>query len=84
LILKEYPKKLGKTLLQERIIGFKRTVRRSGLAFCRCQTTLKKLPEILGKNQEKTYLLLFQNDKELRATGGFLTAYAVFKIKTVR
>jgi hypothetical protein len=42
---------------------------------------LKKLPEILGTNEEKTYLVLFQNDKELRPTGGFLTAYAVFKVK---
>ncbi len=38
------------------------------------------LPEIMGENGEKKYLVLFQNDKELRATGGFITAYAVFRI----
>src|SRR3990167_10096676 len=38
------------------------------------------LPEIMGQNQEKRYLVLFQNDKELRPTGGFITAYAVFKV----
>src|SRR3972149_3160024 len=38
------------------------------------------LPEIMGQNQEKRYLILFQNDKELRPTGGFITAYAVFKV----
>ena len=38
------------------------------------------LPEIMGQDQEKRYLILFQNDKELRPTGGFITAYAVFKV----
>lgn len=40
----------------------------------------KKLPYILGKDAERRYLVLFQNDKELRPTGGFLTAYAIFSI----
>jgi len=39
------------------------------------------LPEIMGQNGEKKYLILFQNDKELRATGGFITAYAVFRVE---
>jgi hypothetical protein len=78
---KRYPKKLGKTLLQERILGLKEQFVGLASLFVDAKPLLKKLPEILGKNQEKTYLLLFQNDKELRATGGFLTAYAVFKIK---
>ncbi|MBI2327236.1 DUF4012 domain-containing protein [Candidatus Curtissbacteria bacterium] len=38
------------------------------------------LPEIMGQQKEKKYLILFQNDKELRPTGGFITAYAVFRI----
>ena len=38
-------------------------------------------PEIAGEPQEKTYLILLQNDKELRATGGFITAYALVKVK---
>lgn len=42
---------------------------------------LTKLPSIMGEPTEKTYLILFQNDKELRPTGGFLTAYAIVKLK---
>ena len=38
------------------------------------------LPEIMGQDSEKKYLVLFQNDKELRPTGGFITAYAVFRV----
>lgn len=41
---------------------------------------LAVLPEIMGQNGEKKYLVLFQNDKELRPTGGFITAYAIFRI----
>ncbi len=39
---------------------------------------LEFLPEIAGAGEErKKYLVLFQNDNELRPTGGFLTAYSV-------
>lgn len=37
-------------------------------------------PSMLGQNSSKNYLLLFQNDKEIRPTGGFITAYAFLKV----
>jgi len=43
---------------------------------------LQQLPAIAGGNgQRKKYLILFQNDNELRPTGGFLTAYSVVYIE---
>ena len=39
------------------------------------------LPQIMGQEGEKKYLVLFQNDAELRPTGGFITAYAVFRVE---
>jgi len=33
---------------------------------------------------DRTYLVLFQNDKELRPTGGFLTAYSVMKVSKAK
>lgn len=39
------------------------------------------LPAVLGYKQKKTYILWFQNDGELRATGGFITAYGFLNIK---
>lgn len=45
------------------------------------QTLLSTLPEALGTTDPKTYLVLFQNDKELRPTGGFWTAYALFRME---
>lgn len=45
------------------------------------KTLVDVAPEILGQPTEKKYLILFQNDKELRGTGGFITSYAIAKIK---
>lgn len=41
---------------------------------------VKALPSLLGESEAKKYLILFQNDKELRPTGGFITAYAIFRV----
>src|SRR3990167_4825283 len=41
---------------------------------------IKVMPQLLGEPKEKKYLILFQNDKELRPTGGFLTAYSIFRL----
>lgn len=38
-------------------------------------------PSSLGIPSTKNYLLLFQNDKEIRATGGFMTAYATLQLE---
>ncbi len=76
-----YPKKIGNLLLNEKIESIKEQFYGLSSLFVDTKPLLKKLPEIFGKDEEKTYLVLFQNDKELRATGGFLTAYAFFKVK---
>lgn len=41
---------------------------------------LESAPYILGKDKPRKYLVLFQNDAELRPTGGFITAYAVIEV----
>lgn len=42
---------------------------------------IEKLPKIMGVDAERKYMVLFQNDAELRATGGFLTAYAILRVE---
>lgn len=42
---------------------------------------IKVLPELLGDTKSKKYLILFQNDGELRPTGGFLTYYSIFRVE---
>ena len=41
---------------------------------------MENAPYLLGMDSPRTYLLLFQNDKELRPTGGFMTAYAIMNV----
>lgn len=41
---------------------------------------LEAAPYLLGTSGTRTYLLLFQNDKELRPTGGFITAYSIVEV----
>lgn len=45
---------------------------------------LESAPYLLGMDEPRTYLVLFQNDKELRATGGFLTAYSIMKVSKAK
>lgn len=42
---------------------------------------LEVAPYMLGTESPRTYLILFQNDKELRPTGGFITAYSIATVK---
>ncbi|MEP7103765.1 MAG: DUF4012 domain-containing protein [Candidatus Dojkabacteria bacterium] len=42
---------------------------------------LKYLPELIGSNSEKRYLLVLQNEVELRASGGIITAFGTATIK---
>ncbi|MCS6956500.1 MAG: DUF4012 domain-containing protein [Patescibacteria group bacterium] len=76
-----YPEKIGKYNLREQIKNIKEIFNSTASLFVDAKSLIKNLPEIFGSKKEKTYLILYQNDKERRATGGFLTFYAVFKIK---
>ena len=41
---------------------------------------LESAPYILGKDKPRKYLAIFQNDAELRPTGGFMTGYAIIEV----
>lgn len=41
---------------------------------------IKQAPYLLGINEPRTYLVIFQNDKELRPTGGFITGYSIMTV----
>ncbi len=45
------------------------------------KAALTAIPPLLGVPDEKRYAIIMQNDAELRATGGFWTNYATFKVK---
>lgn len=76
-----YPEKIGSKIVRERIKSVIGQFDSVATLFVDAKPFIKSLPDMLGTDREKTYVVLFQNDKELRPTGGFLTAYAIFKIK---
>ncbi|MEK7119485.1 MAG: DUF4012 domain-containing protein, partial [Patescibacteria group bacterium] len=74
-----YPVNIGKIAVREPLTRAKEVVENAANLFVNAQPLLINLPKMLGEPAEKRYLVLFQNDKELRATGGFITAYAQFR-----
>ncbi|PIT86731.1 MAG: hypothetical protein COU33_01520 [Candidatus Magasanikbacteria bacterium CG10_big_fil_rev_8_21_14_0_10_43_6] len=44
------------------------------------KSTLDMLPALLGFESPKTYLIVFQNDTELRTGGGFIGSYATIRV----
>ena len=40
-----------------------------------------KLPELMGYGGEKHYLFIFQNNMEMRPTGGFIGSYGIITVK---
>lgn len=47
-------------------------------------TLIEEAPEILGVEESKTYLVLFQNNMELRPTGGFIGSYGLISFDSGR
>ncbi len=76
----KYPENFRGFALRGNIKTSKNFIIGSYQAITKSKPALEVIPTLLGQSGEKTYLLLFQNDKEIRATGGFITAYAFLKI----
>lgn len=75
-----YPKTLAGKNVREKIVSIKSTVATAAESLGQFQPIIKLLPDLLGNPDPRKYLIMFQNDAELRPTGGFLTAYATMKI----
>jgi hypothetical protein len=76
----KYPDKIGdyevKNLLREYLDQFDQVY----MFIENAKPILDAAPRILGVERPQKYLVLFQNDKELRPTGGFITAYAIARV----
>ena len=75
-----YPEKIGKTVIRSQMVSTFGVIEEMSNLFVNARPLLISLPSLLGSPTDKRYLVLFQNDKELRPTGGFLTAYAQFRL----
>lgn len=74
-----YPENFQGKNIRESLVSVKSTIDSAANLFVNAQPLLVRIPDILGDPKERRYLVVFQNDKELRATGGFLTAFAQFR-----
>lgn len=75
-----YPKSIAGKEIRGKVASVKGAFGGIATFFVDAKPLIKNLPEILGAEREQTYVILFMNDKELRPTGGFLTAYSVFRV----
>lgn len=79
---KRYPYiKVGGNTIESSIGSVQQAVSQANGIMAQLRPALTVLPDIAGLNSAKKYLVLFQNDAELRPTGGFVTAYAVLKVE---
>lgn len=76
----KYPKEFQGKQIRGKIVNLQDQLDKTAGLFIESRPFLEAFPDLVGANETKTYLVLFQNDKELRSTGGFLTAYAYFRM----
>lgn len=77
---KHYPSLFGGGKVKKKLSTVQTLVDQAVTFTDEARPLIKVLPSLLGETTERKYLVLFQNDKELRPTGGFITAYALFRI----
>lgn len=77
-----YAFKIKGIAIKDKLTQVKALLKGGVLSLKEAAPAIKILPRLLGEPKEVRYLVLFQNDKEIRSTGGFITAYAVFKTKS--
>jgi len=78
--VEKYPETIGGRALRSRVEIAKNLIVGADYAVTKARPALEAAPGALGVPTAKNYLIIFQNDKELRATGGFMTAYAFMKL----
>lgn len=79
-----YPETLFGKKIRENVVLVINMIDNTAELASEIQPIVSYLKPLLGIPEEKKYLLIFQNDAELRPTGGFLTAYAILSVKNGR
>lgn len=77
---KKYPEKISGRVLKSNLEIARNFILGAAVAVRDGKQALAVTPQALGVQAPKKYLLLFQNDKEIRPTGGFMTAYATLTL----
>jgi hypothetical protein len=77
----KYPNEINGVVIKENLDFLKNTLSQADEYGPDIKQALLIFPRVLAiGTPEKRYMVIMQNDKEIRATGGFMTNYATFKI----
>lgn len=76
-----YPVEFRGKKVRENIKQAKGLIKDAATLVTQGRPLLEAAPYLLGVDDGRQYLVLFQNDKELRPTGGFITAYSIMKVE---
>lgn len=75
-----YPEKFKGKEIRTNIKKAQELVNETATFVVNGKPVLEAAPYLLGIDSSRKYLILFQNDKEIRPTGGFMTAYATMNV----
>lgn len=77
----KYPTRLGGLVVRENLEDGIRVMGTTADFFKKGKPLLEVIPYLMGVEEARTYMIIFQNNKELRPTGGFITAYTIAKVE---
>lgn len=69
------------TFLQENILKYKEFITEINDTVLPLEKVSEFLPDLLGVNERKRYVILLQNDGEIRGTGGWISSYGILSIE---
>lgn len=75
-----YPEKIAGRMLRQQILDAQTQITQAVNSYGDYKPIVAELAKMAGAREAQKYLILFQNDNELRPTGGFLTAYSIVRI----
>jgi len=76
----DYPEEFKGYKIQSNLIQAQRMVKDVSLMVNQGGPLIEKADWLMGVDNPRNYLMLFQNDGELRPTGGFWTAYGILEV----
>lgn len=76
----KYPTEFRGIKVREQLTKLLEMAKEGTSLLAQSKPIVEQAPYLLGVDEPRRYLLIFQNDSELRPTGGFLSAYSVIDI----
>ncbi len=76
----DYPESFQGIEVKAQLVSIKQLVNDVNLLLSQGGPLIEKADWLMGVDEPRNYLMIFQNDGELRPTGGFWTAYGILEV----